>query len=103
MADLDAELLALAGGDSSDDESTKPTTTTTKNESPASSARSPTANSNGAIMGKLGVAQKKSAATKARLGVKKPTKKSRRDDSEEEGEALVIPYLYSQVQVLATA
>ena len=87
MADLDAELLALAGGDSSDDESTKPTTTTTKNESPASSARSPTGNSNGATMGKLGVAQKVSTVTKARVGAKKTTKKGRRDDSEEEGEA----------------
>ena len=27
MADLDAELLALAGGDSSDEEDTKPTST----------------------------------------------------------------------------
>lgn len=87
MADLDAELLALAGGDSSDDGSTKPTTSTTKNESPASSDLSPTGNSNSATMGKLGVAQKKSAVTKARLGPKKTTKKGRRDDSEEEGEA----------------
>ena len=87
MADLDAELLALAGGDSSDEESTKPTTTTTKNESPASSARSPTVNLNGATMGKLGMAQKKSAASKARVGTKKPTKKGRRDESQEEGEA----------------
>ena len=88
MADLDAELLALAGGDSSDEESTKQTiTTTTKNESPASSDRSPTGNVNGATMGKLGVAQKKSAASKTRVGTKKTTKKGRRDDSEEEGEA----------------
>ncbi|MCJ1300234.1 hypothetical protein MMC08_003029 [Hypocenomyce scalaris] len=91
MADLDAELLALAGGDSSDEESTKPTTTTTKNESPASSARSPTVNLNGATMGKLGMAQKKSAASKARVGTKKPTKKGRRDESQEEGEASSVP------------
>lgn len=102
MADLDAELLALAGGDSSDDESTKPTTTATKNESPASSARSPTGISNGSTMGKLlGVAQKKSSVTKARLGAKKTTKKGRRDDSEEEGEAYVLHYLI--FQVLTTA
>lgn len=102
MADLDAELLALAGGDSSDDESTKLPTTTTKNESPASSARSPIGNFNGSTMSKLGgVAQKKSAVTKARLDAKKTTKKGRPDDSEEEGEAYVLQYLI--LQVLTTA
>lgn len=53
-------------------------------------------------MSKLGgVAQKKSAVTKARLDAKKTTKKGRPDDSEEEGEAYVLQYLI--LQVLTTA
>ncbi|MCJ1396371.1 hypothetical protein MMC18_009261 [Xylographa bjoerkii] len=85
MADLDAELLALAGGDSSDEESPKPTTSTTKVESPQSSAGSPIDNANGAFASKAVVPQKKSSKPKA--GAKKGTKKTKRDESEEEGEA----------------
>ncbi|MCJ1397188.1 hypothetical protein MMC11_000380 [Xylographa trunciseda] len=85
MADLDAELLALAGGDSSDEESPKPTTSTTKVESPQSSDGSPIENANGTSASKAVVPQKKSNKPKA--GAKKGTKKTKRDESEEEGEA----------------
>ena len=85
MADLDAELLALAGGDSSDEESPMPATTTTKAESPQSSAGSPIGNVNGTSATKGIAPQRKSSKPKA--GAKKSTKKTQRDESEEEGEA----------------
>ena len=85
MADLDAELLALAGGDSSDEEDTKPTTTNTKLESPSSSPGSSDRGINGSSANKSSVAQKKTF--KSRAGARKSVKKSRKDDSEEEGEA----------------
>ncbi|MCJ1385882.1 hypothetical protein MMC17_009006 [Xylographa soralifera] len=85
MADLDAELLALAGGDSSDEESPMPTTNTTKVESPQSSTSSPFDNANGTSTSKAAVPQKKSSRPKT--GAKKGTKKTKRDESEEEGEA----------------
>ncbi|KAL8898404.1 MAG: hypothetical protein Q9207_006715 [Kuettlingeria erythrocarpa] len=82
MADLDAELLALAGGDSSDDESTKPTVPATKAlSSPTSSPR--TSNGNKTSSHKRGVAPKSSS--KAMAGPSR-SKRAKRTDSEE-GEA----------------
>ena len=85
MADLDAELLALAGDDSSDEESPKPISSTTKIESPQSSAGSPIENANGIPANKTVLAPKKSSKPKA--GAKKSTKRGKPDESEEEGEA----------------
>ena len=84
MADLDAELLALAGGDSSEEEDTKPTTT--KVESPNSSVSSPIDNVKSISTSRLGVAQKKTTSSNSRGGTKKSTKRGRKEDSEE-GEA----------------
>ncbi|KAL8649069.1 MAG: hypothetical protein Q9226_005731 [Calogaya cf. arnoldii] len=85
MADLDAALLALAGGDSSDEEGSKPTTTTTnKPSSPSSPGPS---NTNKMSSTKRGVAQRhasKGGASGSR------NKKVKRDDSEE-GEASSTP------------
>ena len=85
MADLDAELLALAGGDSSDEEDTKPTTDATNGESISSPTKSPVHNTTKALTTKVTATPKKTNKMKA--GTKKPTKKGKRDDSEEEGEA----------------
>ena len=86
MADLDAELLALAGGDSSsDDEDT--TKTHPKSESPASSAISPPGTQNRDAEVKLGVARKKDAKPAATM--RKSQKRAKREESEEEGEACV--------------
>lgn len=82
MADLDAELLALAGGDSSDDESTKPTVTAPKPPSPITSSPEPS-NGNKPSSNKRGVAQKSSS--RAMAGASR-SKRVKRDDSEE-GEA----------------
>lgn len=84
MADLDAELLALAGGDSSDEETTKPTNTIVKVTSPPSSAGSSLGKSNHASTNKSNMASK--GSTKANGNAPK-AKKIRKDDSEEEGEA----------------
>ena len=84
MADLDAELLALAGGDSSEDEGTDQVNTTTKAESPSSSPGSPDDITNGASTSKPSPSQKRS--TKMAQSTKKATKQSRRAESEE-GEA----------------
>ena len=73
MADLDAELLALAGEESSDEEIAKPTIA--KDGSPNSADGSP---SNAAS---------NSRATPKKVKRAKPRKSTRRDDSEEEGEA----------------
>ena len=86
MADLDAELLALAGGDSSDDESTKPTTITTKPVSPPSSASASAAYPIDALTSKVNATPKTSSKSHS---VARATKKSKpnQNDSEEEGEA----------------
>ncbi|KAL8689954.1 MAG: hypothetical protein Q9224_004522 [Gallowayella concinna] len=85
MADLDAALLALAGGDSSDDEGSKPTTNAHKAPSPSSSPRP--SHDNKASSSKRGVAQKVlSRATASASRNRKPKK----DDSEE-GEASSAP------------
>ena len=85
MADLDAELLALAGGDSSDEEDTKPTIDTTKEGSISPPTESPIHNTTKASTTKVVVTPKKTNKMKA--GARKRTKKGKRDDSEEEGEA----------------
>ncbi|KAL8916663.1 MAG: hypothetical protein Q9172_006203 [Xanthocarpia lactea] len=85
MADLDAALLALAGGDSSDDEGSKPTTTAYKAPSPTSSPGPSHGNKTSAS--KRGVAQKISS----RGGPSgSRSKKAKRDESEE-GEASSTP------------
>lgn len=81
MADLDAELLALAGGDSSDDECSKPVNAANQAQSPTSSPE--TSNGNKASSSKRGIAQK--VASRA-AGSASHSKKAKKDDSEE-GEA----------------
>lgn len=81
MADLDAALLALAGGDSSDDEGSKPTITANKPPSPSSSPGPSTTNKTSS--NKRGVAQKLSS--KGMTGGSR-SKKAKKPDSEE-GEA----------------
>ncbi|KAL8687790.1 MAG: hypothetical protein Q9218_006137 [Villophora microphyllina] len=85
MADLDAELLALAGGDSSSDEGPKPTTITNKPSSPAPSSDPSSANK--APSSKRGVAQKLSSRASATAF---RSRRTRRADSEE-GEASSMP------------
>jgi len=84
MADLDAELLALAGDDSSGEETSKPTNTTTEATPPPSAAGPSTAKlsdtpANKSNMAAKGITKVNGNATKA--------KKGRKDESEEEGEA----------------
>ncbi len=87
MADLDAELLALAGDDTSSDEAeTKQSTNHVKSESPNSTPRSPISKSQReSSSARAGPAPKKGATAVG--GAKKSAKRSKRDDSEEEGEA----------------
>ena len=74
MADLDAELLALAGESSSDEGTTKPTTA--KAGSPSSANGSP------------GIAVGSSKATSNKVKKAKAKRNTKRGDSEEEeGEA----------------
>lgn len=81
MADLDAELLALAGGDSSDDEASKPVTTVTAVRSPNSSPGP--SHGNKLSPKQRGVAQK--VSSRAMPGASRRPK-AKREDSEE-GEA----------------
>ncbi|KAL9598872.1 MAG: hypothetical protein Q9219_004212 [cf. Caloplaca sp. 3 TL-2023] len=85
MADLDAELLALAGGDSSDEEGSKPSNTANKVRSPNSPPQP--SNGNKIPSSKRGIAQRSS--TRA-AGSASRSKKLTRNDSEE-GEASSIP------------
>ncbi|KAL8956777.1 MAG: hypothetical protein Q9193_005789 [Seirophora villosa] len=85
MADLDAELLALAGGDSSDDEASKPVTTVTAVRSPNSSPGP--SHGNKSSPKQRGVAQKVSSRTMPGAS-RRP--KAKREDSEE-GEASSTP------------
>ena len=84
MADLDAELLALAGGDTSSDEENT-TKTRTKSESPPPSPTSPAGTQKPDSGIKFGVARQKS--TKMTGVARKTPKRPKRQDSEEEGEA----------------
>lgn len=88
MADLDAELLALAG-DSSDDEGSKPTQVNPKPNSTHSSSASPVANINEVSADKsYGASTHTPKHTAQENGIdNKPTKKDKMNDSEEEGEA----------------
>ena len=79
MADLDAELLALAG-DSSDEESP---TTNTQPDPPKSPSYSPPTQTKSTPPPQPGVARKITAKSKARP---KKSQKSK-NDSDEEGEA----------------
>ena len=86
MTDLDAELLALAGGDSSDEEETKPTSSGEAKASPPPSHTAIEVNRmNEASSSKLDMSHKPSI--KVNGGASRGTKKARKDDSEEEGEA----------------
>ena len=85
MADLDAELLALAGDDSSGEEISMPTTSiTAKATSSPSIADAPVAKINDTAASKSNVATKGTAKLN---GNAPKAKKARKDDSEEEGEA----------------
>ena len=84
MADLDAELLALAGDDSSGEESSKPTNIAARAISPVPSAEPSTSKLNDTSAGKPNMAPK--GTSKVNSNVNKP-KKGYKDDSEEEGEA----------------
>ncbi|KAL8636777.1 MAG: hypothetical protein Q9228_005867 [Teloschistes exilis] len=86
MADLDAELLALAGGDSSDDEGSKPANNT-NNKSPSLAPSSNPSPNNKASPNKRGVAQKVSVRASASAA---RSRRIRRADSEE-GEASSMP------------
>ena len=94
MADLDAELLALAGGnDSSDEEQlehTKPAESTKKVESPSSSVGDLDQAVEASSSAKPGVVQKKASSSTPKAAMKKTAKKGKKDESEEEGEAWVI-------------
>lgn len=79
MADLDRELLQLAGDDSSDDEQPQQTTVTTKAEPASPPVPQVTDSANGASSAKA------NATVKA--GGKKTTSRGKCDESEEEGEA----------------
>lgn len=82
MADLDAELLALAGGDSSsEEETTSKARAKSESRAPSPTSTVPTQQREG----KAGVARKKT--TKVPGGSKRAPKRPRRQDSEEEGEA----------------
>jgi len=86
MADLDEAILALADGDSSDGEESKPTSLGNARESsPVSDAITEVNRMNEASSSKLNMSHKPS--TKVNGGASRGTKKARKDDSEEEGEA----------------
>ena len=84
MADLDAELLALAG-DSSDDEGGRPSDTLAKPVSSPSPKPSSTPNVNESSEKKSISGPKNSTSVTG--AASKGTKKPRANDSEEEGEA----------------
>ncbi len=86
MADLDEAILALADGDSSDGEESKPTSPGNARESsPVSDTVTEVNHMNEASSSKLNMSHKPS--TKVNGGASRGTKKARKDDSEEEGEA----------------
>lgn len=85
MADLDAELLALAGGDSSEDEGPNTTTTAPKVVSPSSAVATSHTNPDEPSTYKSNTAAKPSQ--RASATTTKATRKAKTMDSEEEGEA----------------
>lgn len=85
MADLDAELLALAGGDSSEDEGLNTNVTAAKIVSPSSAAATVNVNSEDQSTYKSSTSIKPSQRSNGVAG--KGTRKSKVNESEEEGEA----------------
>ncbi|KAI9809125.1 MAG: hypothetical protein M1825_002414 [Sarcosagium campestre] len=86
MATLDADLLALAGDSSDEEEAPRQTSTMTKSASPAvQRSSSPTGNQERDAGSRPGVARRRSS--KAARPASQGLKRSRREDSEEEGEA----------------
>ena len=84
MADLDAELLALAGGDSSGEDDTKHTPSDAKASSPSSPTGHESENMNRASSVKPRMAQ--NPTIKVNGSVSRNRRKAKKDDSEE-GEA----------------
>ena len=84
MADLDAELLALAGDDSSGEETSKPTETIAKATASPNAAGSSAVKHNDTSATKHSMASKGAAKVN---GNSTKAKKGHKDDSEEEGEA----------------
>ena len=86
MADIDADLLALAGDSSSDEGEAKETTAAVRSESPVSAkSSSPARQRSREFPAKSGVAKKR--ITKSGTGTRHVARRARKDDSEEEGEA----------------
>jgi len=81
MADLDRELLQLAGDDSSDDEQPQQTTVMTKDESASPLVPQVNDFTNGISSAKVN--------TTTKAGGKKIKNRSKGEESEEEGEAYV--------------
>ena len=84
MADLDAELLALAGGDSSGEDDTKHTPSDAKASSPSSPTGHESDSMNRASSVKPKMAQ--APTIKVNGSVSRSRRKAKKDDSEE-GEA----------------
>ena len=85
MADLDAELLALAGGDSSDEEEPKLNSNDAQDSSVTLQAASDITSTNESSSNKTNVGSKPSITVNGASS--KDTKKGIKNDSEEEGEA----------------
>ena len=85
MADLDAELLALAGGDSSDEEEAQAPSSDTQGSSATLQATDNITSKNESTSNKLNTTSRPSITVNGASS--KDMKKSRKNDSEEEGEA----------------
>ena len=85
MADLDAELLALAGGDSSDEEESKLTSNDTQDSSVTLQAPNDITSTNESSSNKTTTGSKPSITVNGASS--KDMKKGMKNDSEEEGEA----------------
>lgn len=85
MADLDAELLALAGGDSSDEEEAKARSSDTQGSSATLQATDNITSKIEFTSHKLNTMSRPSITVNGASS--KDMKKSRKNDSEEEGEA----------------
>ena len=84
MADLDAELLALAGGDSSDEEEPKLTSNDAQDSSVTLQAANDITSTNESSSNKTNTGSKPSITVNGASG---KDKKGIKKDSEEEGEA----------------
>ena len=85
MADLDAELLALAGGDSSDEEEPKLTSDDAQDSSVTLQAANDISSTNESSSNKTNMGSKPLITVNG--APSKDMKKGTRNDSEEEGEA----------------